>query len=436
MKKVATFIASLLLFLTGTSGVLAAIAGDVNLDNSVDIIDIGIVIDYYALNPAGYPRADINIDGRIDIIDLGIIIDNYNSRGTTPTNWEMGSIRYLPEISADLTTFVKSLPHPKDNLYNPLSSTRQNAVDSFFSILLQSSSQLKTNHNVDWCGVMSRASDAGYLLYRFFDSTTQRWFIFAKDNTGSEQAYLFINPEAKRNIVLELPHAGYEINTDLEGAKLLTSASAYILLINGADRCSSAQIAACGGSSNACGTNRMSDVAHDTQNSFHRFHRMLSDRNRSTKFVQLHGMGGGASDVAEVSDGSTNGVDLQSIALTFASGIRKNVPNPASIHSCQDQGSPPTGLCGTTNIQGRYTNSSSSDECRSSTSLSSGRFIHLEQSQTIRDDNSSDGYSWRNVLDGLLTAWPECNLGSSSNDCSLGSQQQKPSGCSCGSICN
>jgi hypothetical protein len=51
--------------------------GDVNNDNSVDIIDIGILIDNYNKSPIPNTKADVNSDGSVDIIDIGILIDNY-----------------------------------------------------------------------------------------------------------------------------------------------------------------------------------------------------------------------------------------------------------------------------------------------------------------------------------------------------------------------
>lgn len=51
--------------------------GDLNGDNSVDIIDIGILIDNYNKIPIQNIKADLNNDGVVNIIDTGIIIDNY-----------------------------------------------------------------------------------------------------------------------------------------------------------------------------------------------------------------------------------------------------------------------------------------------------------------------------------------------------------------------
>lgn len=52
--------------------------GDVNKDGRVDIVDIGIVIDFYGQDSnSSNSNADVNKDGIINIVDIGIIIDNY-----------------------------------------------------------------------------------------------------------------------------------------------------------------------------------------------------------------------------------------------------------------------------------------------------------------------------------------------------------------------
>ena len=58
---------------------------DVNRDGMVNILDIGIIIDNYALVPFPNPNADINSDGIVNIIDIGIIIDNYGLIISTAT---------------------------------------------------------------------------------------------------------------------------------------------------------------------------------------------------------------------------------------------------------------------------------------------------------------------------------------------------------------
>ncbi len=57
----------------------APVAGDVNGDGLVNIVDIGIIVDNYRLSPPDNPAADLNHDGLVNIIDIGIVVDHYQS---------------------------------------------------------------------------------------------------------------------------------------------------------------------------------------------------------------------------------------------------------------------------------------------------------------------------------------------------------------------
>ena len=52
-------------------------AGDVNGDGVVNIVDIGIIIDFFGTSPPEDARADLNKDNVVNIVDIGIVIDNY-----------------------------------------------------------------------------------------------------------------------------------------------------------------------------------------------------------------------------------------------------------------------------------------------------------------------------------------------------------------------
>lgn len=52
--------------------------GDINRDNRVNILDIGILIDNYDRNPLPNPMADLTGDGRVNILDIGVAIDHYD----------------------------------------------------------------------------------------------------------------------------------------------------------------------------------------------------------------------------------------------------------------------------------------------------------------------------------------------------------------------
>jgi len=57
------------------------IAGDINGDNRINAVDIGIVIDDYWPNTPADSPADLNLDGKVNAIDIGLVIENYFLEG-------------------------------------------------------------------------------------------------------------------------------------------------------------------------------------------------------------------------------------------------------------------------------------------------------------------------------------------------------------------
>lgn len=51
---------------------------DVDQNGSVNVVDIGLIIDHYDKDVCTYPKADVNNDGSITILDIGSVIDNYD----------------------------------------------------------------------------------------------------------------------------------------------------------------------------------------------------------------------------------------------------------------------------------------------------------------------------------------------------------------------
>ena len=64
-------------YINGVGGGSNSKTGDVNSDGKVNILDIGIVIDYFGSNASVKPEANLNGDTVINILDIGIIVDNY-----------------------------------------------------------------------------------------------------------------------------------------------------------------------------------------------------------------------------------------------------------------------------------------------------------------------------------------------------------------------
>ena len=392
--------------------------------------------------------------------------------GSYKRPWHEGTFRFLPAygnitsdvLEADLVpgffhfrttqywdasaaAWVDSYD-PEQHAYLPLSGAREGAFDAFVDamfVAIDRGNQLGGDYG-DWAEVRRLASLAGYALARYRDTATGRWFVFGRDVTvadpswvGTGQAYFVINPEARRDIVVEVPHAGLERSTDLEGAEMFKALAARALIVNGQDRCSGPYApgsGTCAADTTACKiywpdekdpTTVVADVAHSVSNAFYRLHRKFSDRG-PTKFIQLHGM----KDTTFppkliVSNGEVGGganVGTQPRASTrFATRLEVNFgepPGSGAVKSCQrDDWS---SFCATTNVEGRYTAGGTGASCPSSPSSASERFLHVEQDETGVRDTAAN---WAKVITSLRETWPECDLTSTpaSTSCSLGPSQ-------------
>lgn len=357
------------------------------------------------------------------------------ARPATPP--EAGSFRYLPQWSpggVDLVAFASSLPHPKSPNYRALSPERVEAFVSFLDLLFEAFDRSqRAPDEADWCGAQAAAERAGYQLFRLFDigiddrtsQSHRRWFLYARDSIGTGHAHFFVNLSAKRDLVIEAPHSGYDLSTDLQAAHAFLALSARVLVLNGADRYSSKADSICPDSGS-----QESDVAHDYRTTFFLLHRHYSSASRRTKFLQFHGFGTAAGDV-QVSDGSTRDdqdPNPSSVSVSLRDALRLIAPNK-TIFSCQvDAMGGGRKLCGTTNLEGRSSNEArGADECRAPTAQSTDRFLHLEQVRTFRNLDVEQHLVER----ALSIVWGDCNLAEDAADCDLGDPQPSFADYSC-----
>ncbi len=355
--------------------------------------------------------------------------------GGEPTvYWHAGNFRYLPQVSGDLATFVDQLEHPNAAGFGKVSTTREGNFTTFLDALFAAITASRNDGNTgDWCGVRAAADAAGYEVQRFYDTVSGRWFIFGYDTTGFGHAYFFINPYAKRNLVVEVPHEPSEIGTGVQGARLFTSLAARALIINKEHRCSDPDATTCSGTTSSCGgAYRESDVAHHERNTFHLLHRRFNDMDPATRFVQLHGMTGSSTDMAVIADSSTSDFDARSVSVAFANALDGYVPSASAVDSCQEYvGDPPSDFCATTNLQGRYSNDPALNACTAYTPNTTNRFLSVEQAASLRDDDESDGYSWMDVRDALKVTWPQCDMNNGATDCTVGPRQTQYTDLTC-----
>ena len=352
------------------------------------------------------------------------------------TLWHAGNFRYLDAESGKLLDDVGDLNHPVNREYGRLSVGRSDRFNALLNALFAAiDDSLADGATGDWCGVKNKAADAGYEVIRYYDTDSGRWFVHGRDKTRFGQSYFYINPFAKRNIVIEVPHEPYEPGIAVQGAKIFKDLAARALIINKEDRCSDPDEATrCNhGSSSACGDGKIreSDVAHNTDNTFHLLHVRFNDMDPETRFVQLHGFRSEPGrQKAVIGDSSTIDVRDDSVSNIFANHLRSKVSSPSTVSSCQERvGDPNPAYCGEANAQGRYTNNG--DAC-TFTGISSKRFLHIEEVPSLRDDDESgDGMSWRDVSEALKLTWRDSYMNNGATDDTLGPRQTQYETLSC-----
>jgi hypothetical protein len=186
----------------------------------------------------------------------------------------------------------------------------------------------------------------------------------------------------RRNIILEIPHPLFDIDTPEQGASIFEEMGARAMFISGTHRCANAAVSPCtpAGSSACNGMTRVSDVAHYTQNFFHAAHRATLGLRTPPVVIQLHGNANDSLPDVVLSDGTSRNQDERVLANRLRTALRSfNV----SAGSCNSQADGGLALCGGTSVQGRLSNGST-DACTSSAVSSTGLFIHVEQQIDIR----------------------------------------------------
>jgi hypothetical protein len=209
--------------------------------------------------------------------------------------------------------------------------------------------------------------------------------LWAPIEPGFGQAVFAWRSREARPAIIEAPHPVFDQGTLEESVVVFRQINARVLLTSGTHRCANSQVSSCDGVTSACdGVDapfRESDMAHTTDSVFHAAHRAFSEIHASDWIFSIHGMAGSG---ISVSDGTTSPTSIGSPSARLARELGKTFTNVSTCNAF-DGGQFEARLCATTNVQGRHLNlPAASDACTLAASASGGRFIHLEQSITVR----------------------------------------------------
>lgn len=179
----------------------------------------------------------------------------------------------------------------------------------------------------------------------------------------------------------------FELRTLDEGVLAWSQLTALALVVAGTHRCANPVASGCSGSTGVCGVSsepyRESDMAHFGGSYFHAAHAALLAAEPTLVVLSLHGMSGSG---ISLSNGTSDPVAPTTLLAATAQALATAFPSDY-VTACnvgagvlQD-----IRLCGTTNTQGRLVNGSVAP-CSQAAPSSADRFLHLEQSLTIRNN--------------------------------------------------
>jgi hypothetical protein len=270
-----------------------------------------------------------------------------------------------------------------------------------------------------WAEANAAAVQIGYTVVPMRTRDSQNEVLYALTPTAQNtdgRSHFVVRPgrAVVRNLVVEVPHPYHDIHTAALGSRIFQVLGARAFAFAGVPRCANLERPSpCDGRTRACGSRlqpyRESDLAHTDKSFFHVFHQTLEQVYPGKMiFLQVHGFYAGTNDPAFiVSDGTR--IDQPSadyitnkFALTLEDHMAVN-GFPKRGVSCNRTGNPDR-LCGTTNVQGRFTNGITTDQCTTRTRMASGRFIHLELSQRLREPRRSPHSQM--VIDAIQAALP------------------------------
>lgn len=293
-------------------------------------------------------------------------------------------------MSGELEKHLKAINYGSkaDNVWVQPTVDQQHQFENAFSAFIAQDFPLAQEY----------AEPLGYQVAQFFDTQTQSTYFLLQEKAvlpsqdfkgGGTYVY---NP-AGLNAILQAPHPKRDLFTGVQAAEAFLYTQSKLLMLSGTRRDSSHALSQC-----TNGSYHASDVAHQTDSYFNVVHKYMSDLDDSSVFIQYHGFGTKTLKKLKNQCDTNNNLLLnlsESVRYntvenehSILHSLRRSVEQGGKIKACV-YGNDTRMMGGTWNVQARYTNGSA-NICSTSSSASSKRFIHLEQSYRVRKYYRSD----------------------------------------------
>lgn len=238
-----------------------------------------------------------------------------------------------------------------------------------------------------YASAVTQAEQAGYDVCRMTQSGAELLIWQPTPPRQGRPVWALRQGQGAAPLVLEAPHAYFDLDTLREGRVLFDALSARALIVSGTHRCANDLASSCSGMTGVCTDEgrqpyRNSDMAHRTDTLFQAVHEAIAEQWSQMTVISLHGF---TDDGVSLSDGTTDPTTEDSTVAKMATALESEFSD-AKITVCNDYpgATREVRLCGSTNVQGRHLNGSA-DACTMRASEAGGRFIHMEQSRSIRE---------------------------------------------------
>jgi hypothetical protein len=242
-----------------------------------------------------------------------------------------------------------------------------------------------------------------YKVVRYTDASTQRLFhiLLEADDDLNPTAVTgwgtyFFDPSPLRELSIQVPHPRADLSTERQGFDAFSQLSVRSLLLAGTHRCASTSESPCSGPTPTCNFVRASDPPHGATsdprvtNAFQIVHQAISTFMPRTVYLQIHGNSSCSADLLLSNTDSeftiAPGSNVERLQASLEAIVITPPPDPPLSHrACSSRPEPACNLCGTNNLQGRWTNGSTDNACRDpARALPDEPFIHIEQTLRMR----------------------------------------------------
>ena len=308
------------------------------------------------------------------------------------------------EMNGDLVEYlqnmVNGIPGPGSNDFiEPDAAT----LDTWNSVITEMV-------NEDYAGAHTTAQAIDYKVTEFTDDSGDEdkvYYVLQKEENTTDNywgTYVF-NPNAiRKQLIIQAPHPIADINTGAQASYVYKNLDAWSLFISGTHRCNSNRASSCSGTTEICRgfpqSYRISDLAHYISSFFQRGTEVVSDLRSNSVFIQLHGFTKEDTDPALIMSNGTKIIPSRRDYLALLKDELLKIDNLLTFkisHIDLEW----TKLVGFNNTQGRYLNESI-DVCSTLAGKASGRFLHLEQYDKLRQDQQG----WEVLTSALREVFP------------------------------